>query len=217
MPLCFECSECKLKFDVGWYHYHDFSSGYGSCTLLSCTACGTQHGIKYALKDRGNAFIPICNVQVTGVSDPNRLKLASWLYRRRKASSLKQALDLTRSLPTLIAQQIETFEIAELSKELMKIPATFEVIEVSKRPNPVYGPILNDCLFHVNGPRHTTDAQPDEHGEVVCNLTLIEPSTEALDCQYCFEEKTLKCDYHDGDQCAHCKNPTLREISGWIT
>jgi hypothetical protein len=49
MPTVYSCSNCNYKISLGWFHYHDFSSGYGSQTLLVCTACGTSYAIHIAL------------------------------------------------------------------------------------------------------------------------------------------------------------------------
>jgi hypothetical protein len=47
MPADYECQQCLLYFNVGWYHYHTTDSGYWSCTLLVCTACGTVHALEH--------------------------------------------------------------------------------------------------------------------------------------------------------------------------
>ncbi len=51
MPSDYTCSNCRLAFTLGWYHYHNFSSGYGARTLLVCKGCGTMHAIELALTD----------------------------------------------------------------------------------------------------------------------------------------------------------------------
>jgi hypothetical protein len=48
MPTNWECQSCHLTFTVGWYHYHDFSSGYSANTRLVCKRCGTMHAIEHA-------------------------------------------------------------------------------------------------------------------------------------------------------------------------
>jgi hypothetical protein len=48
MPTNWECESCHLTFTVGWYHYHDFSSGYSAETRLVCMRCGTMHAIEHA-------------------------------------------------------------------------------------------------------------------------------------------------------------------------
>jgi hypothetical protein len=47
MPSNFYCNACKLRFSVGWFHYHDSSDGYGAETLLVCSACGTMHTVQH--------------------------------------------------------------------------------------------------------------------------------------------------------------------------
>lgn len=51
MPSEYECDSCKLNFSVGWFHYHDLSSGYCAETLLVCTACGTVHSVEHPIRD----------------------------------------------------------------------------------------------------------------------------------------------------------------------
>ncbi len=51
MPTDYTCSRCQLSFSVGWYHYHDFSSGYGAKTLMVCAECGTMHAVELAVTD----------------------------------------------------------------------------------------------------------------------------------------------------------------------
>jgi hypothetical protein len=47
MPDNFYCGSCKLGFALGWFHYHGEDDGYGSETLLVCSACGTMHSIQH--------------------------------------------------------------------------------------------------------------------------------------------------------------------------
>jgi hypothetical protein len=52
MPEVYACRQCGLTFEVGWYHYHDFSSGYAAETLLVCRECGTAHAVEHAVTPR---------------------------------------------------------------------------------------------------------------------------------------------------------------------
>lgn len=51
MPSDYECKKCRLNFTVGWFHYHDFSSGYGAETMLVCNDCGTVHRVEHPITD----------------------------------------------------------------------------------------------------------------------------------------------------------------------
>lgn len=52
MPADYRCQFCRLEFVVGWFHYHDFSSGFAAMTYLVCTRCGTQHALEHAATKR---------------------------------------------------------------------------------------------------------------------------------------------------------------------
>jgi rubredoxin len=56
MPLDYQCSQCRLGFSVGTYHYHSHASGYFGRTLLLCSNCGTQHAIEIPIKDDGEPY-----------------------------------------------------------------------------------------------------------------------------------------------------------------
>lgn len=51
MPQDLECSECRLGFSIGFYHYHIHSDGYFGRQLLVCRDCGCQHFIEVPLSD----------------------------------------------------------------------------------------------------------------------------------------------------------------------
>ena len=50
MPKLFFCSSCRLSFQLGWFHYHKFDSGYASATFLVCKECGTQYKMEHAIR-----------------------------------------------------------------------------------------------------------------------------------------------------------------------
>jgi len=50
MPNLYFCSSCRLTFQLGWFHYHQFDSGYGSATFLVCKECGTQHKMEHPIR-----------------------------------------------------------------------------------------------------------------------------------------------------------------------
>lgn len=96
MPSEYECESCKLTFSVGWFHYHNFSSGYGSQTLLVCTACGTVHGVEHPIRD--SAVAERMQVQPGPVIDPPRLSGGRAIHDRDCASA---APTLGRKFPEL--------------------------------------------------------------------------------------------------------------------
>jgi len=52
MPEVYACKKCGLIFEVGWYHYHEFESGYAAETVLVCRECGTVHAVEHAVTPR---------------------------------------------------------------------------------------------------------------------------------------------------------------------
>ncbi|QDT64737.1 hypothetical protein V22_19780 [Calycomorphotria hydatis] len=51
MPTDLECSECRLGFSVGLYHYHTHPDGYFGRRLLVCRDCGCQHFVEVPFSD----------------------------------------------------------------------------------------------------------------------------------------------------------------------
>ncbi len=51
MPQDLICRKCNFTMSVGWYHYHDFSSGYGSRTAFACGKCGVTHYVEHAVTE----------------------------------------------------------------------------------------------------------------------------------------------------------------------
>jgi hypothetical protein len=43
MPTDYQCEDCNLAVQVGWYHFHHSDSGYWAATLGFCQKCGTIH------------------------------------------------------------------------------------------------------------------------------------------------------------------------------
>ena len=53
MPITYWCNNCNLAFTVGWFHYHTFDTGYGSCSLFACGKCGNQYAIENPTAESG--------------------------------------------------------------------------------------------------------------------------------------------------------------------
>ena len=48
MPEAWKCTDCRLAFPVGWFHYGLGSSPYLIATLLVCRECGTAHAVQHS-------------------------------------------------------------------------------------------------------------------------------------------------------------------------
>jgi hypothetical protein len=60
MPEAFQCLDCGLAFEVGWFHYHELFRGhFGASTYLVCSACGTWHN-KVHHRDREQPDLLMC-------------------------------------------------------------------------------------------------------------------------------------------------------------
>ncbi len=48
MPQDLICRKCDYTMSIGWYHYHDLSSGYWARTAFACGKCGITHYVEHA-------------------------------------------------------------------------------------------------------------------------------------------------------------------------
>jgi len=145
MPTDYACKTCDLRFSVGWFHYHLFETGYGSETLLVCTACGTQHSIQIALRNRGPEFHELHDVELTHVPKNDRL-FALRLIRDNCTCAPNEAIALLDHLPVCLAERVHPYQVQEWIKRVSKTAIVLNFPVVERKPNESYGPVLQDRL-----------------------------------------------------------------------
>lgn len=211
MPTDFRCSHCDLVFTVGPFHYHRMDSGYGGCRKLVCKACGTQHGLEAALRDRGSEFIYKYAVNAETVPASGRQKVAQWISRQHK-TTLKDALDLARHPPFVVASHVWEPQVDEIRSDLEPLGVVLSTHEVEKIRNSVFGPLLRDRLRFCEGPayhqQYTTSQAVDLDQYV---------SDDLLQCQHCAATGSLVWEFRQEDACPSCKQMTMTVESSWIT
>ncbi len=58
MPQTLTCRTCDYGITLGWFHYHDMSSGYGSQTGFACGNCGVTHYVEHAIgEDKPDRYL----------------------------------------------------------------------------------------------------------------------------------------------------------------
>lgn len=145
MVIDFHCSDCDLKFSVGGFHYHCFNTGYGGIRLLVCQACGTQHQLECALRDRGPESYVKYRVTAQAVPFGVMTKLAQWL-RRRCQIGVAEALSLVRQPSPVLSPSAWPHEAEAIRKELKPWGIVVDLQECERLPNPMFGPLLQDRL-----------------------------------------------------------------------
>lgn len=178
---------------------------------MVCKSCGTEHGLEYALRDRGPEFHYKYQITATAIPESGRKPLALWL-RRCRGISLSEALPLVRNPPIVITQSAEQHQVAAIRAEVELFGATL-LIEVSEKyPNPVFGPLLQDRLHYSSGPRHTKSGI-----EMFVQPLSEDTNIDSIVCQHCGEKEVLTDEYPETEKCPACKRLGLIVEKEWIT
>lgn len=227
MPQDLRCGQCALKFSLGGFHHHRLASGYGGMRLMVCTACGTQHGLQVALRDRGPEFYEIQRVIVEHVPQPVPPVLVSWIRNKRKLS-LADALALARNPPFVLDERTSGQLVERTLDELARahISARTEVVELER--NPIFGPLRVDRLLAADGP-----SEAERHASPMNREQALDGSSDdarrddhLLSCLHCHSQGTLISEAGFDDQlkrkndtvpCPRCKAAALVAESFWIT
>jgi ribosomal protein L7/L12 len=217
MPSDFHCNHCDLRFSVGWFHYHDFRSGYGAQTLLVCTQCGVQHSLEIALEDRGPEFREKFDVELTAFPRADRFEALRLVRRHIRCTNL-EAGRLVDDLPLRLAEKLWPHErdVVAKSVESTGIVLTFTVAE--RIPNEGYGPLQADRLLVAKQPRSADDESP--FTEIPLTVPRREDGSIDLarqQCGACLAVGTLTHEFESFAPCPTCKHPELERTGAWIT
>jgi hypothetical protein len=217
MPTDFACQTCALHFSVGWFHYHFFETGYGSQTFFVCTACGAQHAIQIALRDRGPEFRETYNVELTAVRPADRI-FALRLIRDHCQCTPAQAKALLEHLPVCLAQRVHPYQVDEWKERVSKTSVVLAFPVVDRTLNESFGPLMPDRLLGALQPRYSSDPAHMEAVSVVGPLgTDREIDVARQACKACEAIGTLSADVDVSNACPNCKHTTLEIVGAWIT
>ncbi len=221
MPTTYECNSCGLILEFGWYHYHSFSSGYGASTLVGCLACGCQHRVEIAMRDRGPEFLHDYDVLLTAVSAEQRLQVMTQL-RKDLAISLSQAQSAVNRLPFVIKRALDCCEARTLEKTYRGVGAVIEMKVVTSKANPDFGPIQQDRLLRCTSLRFRSDGAKPEF-----TPTGVRNRDNSLAGEFRLDEQACGLCGCIGDlvsglsephsPCPNCKSGRLAETGGWVT
>ena len=217
MPSEIACMNCSLQFSVGWFHYHIFDSGYGSKTLLVCAACGTQHAIEDALRDRGPEHFNYCDVVLTAVSEPARI-LALELIRSTFGCTATEAKERLQTFPLHLKHRLSHYELKGWQQDHHTTGLSVEFPVVDTEANPDFGPIKSDRLLGARTPN--TGKETIELQELPINTLLSYGDSINLSiqsCAGCSRIGTLTDEFNVAVRCPKCEQLTLQELSFWVT
>lgn len=217
MPQDFRCTNCELRFSVGWFHYHCFSSGYGAQTLLVCTCCGLQHALEIATHDRGPEFYEKFDVELTSTSKSDRFEALRLIRRHLQCTNL-EAGKLVDNLPLPLAVDLWSHECDVIRKSVGStgISLTFTVAE--RIPNDGFGPLMQDRMLAAAQTQRTDERRPME--EISVTAPLLEDGAIDLEkqaCSGCSQVGTLAHRFELPAVCPSCRLATIEDTGFWIT
>ena len=212
MPTVYSCSNCNYKVSLGWFHYHDFSSGYGSQTLLVCIACGTPHTIHIALSpDMQVEMHKVANIIIDDVgSMPYEVRR---VLRETTGHNRSQANAVLESLPGLFVSDRSHSDAQIILEKLVRAGAKGH-IETTQEVQ-----YKKDALFVLIS-RDDNTWQPCT---IVGNRENITGQFELEEqiCAACHANGTLTSELAISDDnpgvCPSCKRSTLTVESIWRT
>ncbi len=223
MPVDYTCGSCRLRFSLGWFHYHDFSSGYGSATLCVCKKCGTRHCIEQALTSRGPEFLITYQADLTDFDDGQATVLKKEL-RKGHEMSVADVMRLRELLPLKLGSELPPHQAEETRDRYAPFGGVVELREDGREPSPNFGPIQQDQLQCVAGPSFDRDEFPTFdrtlpiQGEREGETGHFDLSLQA--CGHCGEVGSLRCAPFDEGPlppCPNCGKKMLTESGGWVT
>lgn len=214
MPSRHSCSTCDLTFEVGWFHYHDFQSGFAAMTLLVCTACGAQHAVEIALRPDGPEWLTVCEVRVLGVRTGAALPVLR-LLRRDLQVTYEEGKARIAAPPFTVAKEVREEQARSIRGEYESAGAVMEIAATGQVRNPFWGPARQDRLLMrdsdaewrelpANGPH------ADDHGR----FDLADQT-----CGRCGKAGSFASDAPEESpaRCPRCHERTLCRIESWVT
>lgn len=218
MPLNMSCTSCNLRITVGWFHDGTAAEGYGARTLLVCKACGTEHAVRVALRDRGPEWDVSSDIELLEVSGESRVKVMS-LLRQTFDMSLDDARSTINAAPIKIARRAPRHLVDRIVDEFTAAGADLTLTEADRTSNPNWGPLQKDVLLARPGPRFENESdwtKPDVLAETTGPHEEIK--LEDQPCSHCKVRGTLSSDQDEiGTCCPNCGETTLEVTDGWVS
>lgn len=212
MRTVYSCSSCKYKVSLGWYHYQDFASGYGSSQNLSCKVCGTPHTIHIALPDSiQEEMHKATNVMVDDIgTKPNEVRR---ILRETTGCNRPQANAILESLPGIFVSGLSHSDAQKVIEKLIRVDATGHLVitqEIQYQKDELLALFSRDdntwqpCTIIGNRDNKTGRFELEEQI-----------------CAFCRTKGTLVTKLADSDDdiciCPSCKNATLTVMGKWMT
>jgi hypothetical protein len=212
MPTVYSCSSCNYKISLGWVHYHEFSSGYGSQMLLVCAACGTPHAIHMALTpDLQDEMHKAANILVDDVGPlPQEVKR---VLRAETGLNRHQASAVIESLPGVFISGRSRTDAQIILEKLVRAGANGHI----ETTHEIY--YQKDALFVlITG--DNANWQPCEIVGDRKNLTGQFELKEQI-CAVCHAQGTLSAELAISENnvgvCPSCQQSTLTVAGSWKT
>lgn len=222
MPIIYHCSNCKIRFKIGWYHFHHYNDGYGSGQFLICANCITNYHIEFALRHkyikgdaRDNYY---CHVEYQAMGD-NPMAVMK-LIREITGLDLVSTKKLAYSAPTLLEKNLEYWEAVRLCDRLKEVGAQARVIVSDElRDEIVVPPKRSDRWFVC------IDNFSEQWQWLPCAISgPLSGREEAFDlaeqqCTKCHTKGQFIIDegHQFNQQCPNCKDNTLEIETAYVT
>ena len=218
MPAYYECGNCSLYVTVGWLHYHNCDSGYGSRMLLACKNCGTQHAVEIAIKDWGREYDFKHDVIVRAVNKKEKIRLMLMLQRELDLS-LTEVKRITNRVPFTIEKSIWESAIPYWQELFKDFNVVLDFPLVGKKLKKNHRPLLPDRLLAKTEPTLLTGKQLNNQYVEISPKAIVNDENRSIifskqPCHCCGKAGTLVSEFEDDDNsCPHCKHETLVDIN----
>lgn len=211
MPTSYVCSNCNYSVSLGWFHYHDFSSGFGSQTLLLCTECGTQHAIHHAIP--ADMMEEVQNIATVIIDEIGPLPFeVRRIIREVTHCNRPQADAILASLPGIAVRGLSCSRAQEVLERLSRVNALGH-IELTEEIQ-----YQKDELFMLESKMSNVWKACPVIG-VQNNSGQFQTKDQM--CGFCQAKGTLTAELSQAENelyvCPVCRKRTLSVVNSWIT
>ncbi|MGC4090395.1 MAG: ribosomal protein L7/L12 [Polyangiaceae bacterium] len=207
MPSDHRCRDCDFRYSIGWFHYHDFSSGYVAATLLVCAACGAQHYVESA--ERQFEPSPTFGILVTKIRAQARVAVMRAL-RVDYGCSMEEAQRALSSPPIELGSKLSREDADRLAAELTGRGCDVELVASSDARGKNFGAVRRDRLLLSSEP--PTELEVRGRDEASQEFEL-----EQQACGRCDAVGQLVAEAEKAPQrCPKC-GASVETVGAWIT
>lgn len=225
MPVEYKCRACSLLFGLGWFHFHDFTSGYGAAALGVCRTCGTQQQALIGIPEgMVSEWLEYYEVRLCCLPKESVVPVMAELRRECKMA-VSECRDAVRKLPPVLKSEAMKEDAEELVARYEELGATAEMELNRREPNPMWAlPQKNKLQWQLAGPetdseRHSERRAPswkDYKVQESARAPAGEIIIEAVPCGHCGATSIVFEDWEPFD-CPRCGEGTLEEVGCWVT